>query len=139
MPKSPWWSDVKLMKKRLSGFNGSARRYGHKPIKWATFEKYLNGLTEIGRAYCLSQCEWCRRPMERRNVSFDHRLPLVLKGAHSMGNIAFVDSTCNRLKSGMHPDQWLALVHLLQSQKWDGQDWFTIFRSSFRRSKWRRS
>ncbi|MGA9771653.1 MAG: HNH endonuclease [Blastocatellia bacterium] len=45
-----------------------------------------------------STCYLCRRRLERREITFDHVVPLAKKGPHTEGNIRVACRTCNSRK-----------------------------------------
>lgn len=136
MPKKKqnWWEDNKVLRLRLNGFNSSGHRYGKRPVPFSDIESWLEGRTKS----LLSHCAYCGRLLTKQNVSFDHVVPLVRGGRHSLSNMVAVDRTCNLLKAGWTAELYLRLVQALSSIPIEGTDMFTLFRKSFRRTRWSR-
>jgi hypothetical protein len=56
-------------------------------------------------------CQGCSRiPNDPLAFEVDHVMPRALGGGDRLGNRQLLCGPCNRRKSAMHPDTWLALI-----------------------------
>lgn len=51
-------------------------------------------------------CSYCRIPLSKESVVFDHKIPLSRMGNHHIFNIAVTCTDCNQLKSSRTDDEF---------------------------------
>ena len=122
-----WYQDKPTLQRKLKGFNAQGRKYG-KPL--ISLEK----LTVWLRKNWKSNCEWCLRVLDKRNVSFDHRQALAAGGAHLLDNLAQSCKVCNKRKLASDPAWWKKFIDFLRAN--DKLVWFNVsYKVNWRRRR----
>jgi 5-methylcytosine-specific restriction endonuclease McrA len=52
------------------------------------------------------RCDYCERPTPPRELTMDHRVPLVRGGRSTRGNVAAACKACNTAKRYLLPIEW---------------------------------
>jgi 5-methylcytosine-specific restriction endonuclease McrA len=69
------------------------------------------------------RCDYCERPTPPRELTMDHRLPLVRGGRSTRGNVAAVCKACNTAKRYLLPTEWQSrLEELRRAPEGRGRD-----------------
>lgn len=58
------------------------------------------------RRLSAGRCGYCGRPTPPRELTMDHRLPLVRGGRSTKGNVVPACKTCNTAKKYLLPGEW---------------------------------
>ena len=60
------------------------------------------------------RCHYCRRPVPPRELTMDHRVPLVRGGRSTKGNLVAACKACNSAKKYLLPTEWDAYLARLE-------------------------
>jgi 5-methylcytosine-specific restriction endonuclease McrA len=58
------------------------------------------------RRLAQGRCDYCGRPTPPRDLTMDHRVPLVRGGRSTKGNLAAACKACNSAKRYLLPTEW---------------------------------
>ncbi len=58
------------------------------------------------RRLALARCGYCGRPTSPRDLTMDHRVPLVRGGRSTKGNVVAACKACNTAKKYLLPVEW---------------------------------
>ncbi len=58
------------------------------------------------------RCYWCKQTVAKTNREADHIIPLVLGGAHAIGNLCVSCRSCNRRKNAKQPQDFSGQAEL---------------------------
>ena len=131
--RQQWWQDEKTLKLKLRGFNAQGVKYKFKSIPLDQLKRYVQP-TPVTTPCGISMCEWCKRPLTKANVSFDHRTSLAAGGKHSLDNLAFSCKVCNKRKLASDPAWWKKFIDFLRAN--DKLVWFNIsYKVNWRRRR----
>jgi 5-methylcytosine-specific restriction endonuclease McrA len=74
------------------------------------------------RRLAAARCGYCDRPTPGRELTMDHRVPLVRGGRSTKGNLVAACRQCNAAKKYLLPTEWDSYLVRLQrsSQDTDG-------------------
>ncbi|MBF0421937.1 MAG: HNH endonuclease [Magnetococcales bacterium] len=55
-------------------------------------------------------CAYCRQRFPPKELTMDHKIPVIRGGRTSKSNCVPACQTCNRLKENMPPDKWRSML-----------------------------
>ena len=74
------------------------------------------------RRLAAGRCGYCDRPTPPRELTMDHRVPLVRGGRSTRGNVVAACKACNNAKKYLVPVEWDAYLARLEAPE---KDWTT--------------
>ncbi len=73
------------------------------------------------RRLAAGRCGYCDRPMLPRELTMDHRVPLVRGGRSTKGNLVPACKACNTVKKHLLPTEWDEYLARLAKKAWTTQ------------------
>lgn len=60
-------------------------------------------------------CHWCGRPVNAKELTMDHIIPLARGGKTTRGNVVAACKSCNTLKKQLLPMEWESYLKSLRN------------------------
>jgi 5-methylcytosine-specific restriction endonuclease McrA len=73
------------------------------------------------RRRAVGRCGYCGRPTPPRELTMDHRVPLVRGGRSTRGNVVPACKSCNTRKRYLLPAEWEAWLARLGKKPWTSE------------------
>lgn len=73
--------------------------------------------TELNEMYKVNpNCYYCKNPLNKENVQFDHNIPLSRGGTHTVDNLKICCKDCNQLKGTRTAIEFLDFIKIYISR-----------------------
>ncbi|PIC72137.1 hypothetical protein CSV67_02635 [Sporosarcina sp. P2] len=110
--KAKWAENdhISFWRVRSYSFNNAKGRRTGIAAKVIINSKPISGM-ELKLLYDTDPCcHYCRIPLNREDIVFDHKQPLSREGKHEINNIAISCSDCNNLKGIRNIEEFLEFL-----------------------------